>query len=738
MENKLGVFHIGRQYSLETKQPGDHLLYDSKDLVTHAVCVGMTGSGKTGLCIGLLEEAALDKIPALIIDPKGDLANLLLTFPDLRPEDFAPWVNLDDAARKGIPPEDYPAQQATLWREGLAKWGLSGADIANLRANADMAIYTPGSTSGIPLSVLKSFEAPKGPAAEDNEIFQERVQATTTSLLGLLGIEADPVQSQQHILLANLLNHAWSEGRNLDLATLIQQIQTPPFERVGVLEVEAFYPSKERFKLAMQINNLLASPGFAQWMEGEPLEVANLLYTPQGKPRLAIVSIAHLSDAERMFVVSLILNQTLAWMRQQPGTTSLRAILYMDEIFGYFPPVANPPSKLPLLTMLKQARAFGLGVVLATQNPVDLDYKGLANAGTWFIGRLQTERDKQRVLEGLEGASASAGSKFDRAGMEETLAGLGNRIFLMNNVHDDAPTIFETRWAMSYLRGPLTKQQIKQLTGDRPAPASTPPPAAALPPADKTVTGHAIIRYTDAKAKLDTQKEVFFTAPIDGNLNTPDWNEGIETEKSAEGTPVPANVAAKWQRAFCDWLAANQTLELFRSARFKVTSQPDESERDFKVHLQQLAREQRDAEVAQFRQKYAPKIAALEDKIHRAEQAVQRESQQAQSSTMSVGIDIAKGVLGVLLGGSKRSAIGGLGTAARGYGRQRQQSADVDMAKQNVERFREEHAALQAELEEKCTALQAEYDSASDDVETIAIRPKKAGIQVKALLLPNA
>ena len=324
-------------------------------------------------------------------------------------------------------------------------------------------IYTPGSSAGLPVSILKSFAAPDRALVEDGELFQERITTTVTSLLGLLGIEADPIQSREHILLSTVLGWAWRQGLDLDLGSLIQHIQTPPVAKVGVLEVEAFYPSKDRFGLVMALNNLLAAPGFAAWMEGEALDIGQMLHTPSGKPRVCIFSIAHLSDAERMFFVSLLLTQVLGWMRSQSGTTSLRALLYMDEIFGYFPPVANPPSKLPLLTLLKQARAFGLGVVLATQNPVDLDYKGLSNAGTWFLGRLQTERDKARVLEGLEGAAATAGSGFNRQRMEQILAGLGPRIFLMNNTHDDAPEVFQTRWAMSYLRGPMTRNQIKTL-----------------------------------------------------------------------------------------------------------------------------------------------------------------------------------------------------------------------------------------------------------------------------------
>jgi hypothetical protein len=468
---KLGVFYLGRPYDVAKREPQSGIvLYDSKDLVTHAVCVGMTGSGKTGLCISLIEEAALDGVPTIAIDPKGDLTNLMLTFPDLRPEDFRPWVNEEDAAKKGLTADAYAAQQAQLWKDGLASWGEDGERIKRLKDSAEFAIYTPGSNAGIPVSILSSFAAPPQALREDGELFRERILTTVTGLLGLIGIEADPIQSREHVLLSTLFNTAWSQGKDLDLATLVTQIQKPPVGRIGVMDLDSFYPEKDRQRLALAVNNLIAAPGFSTWLEGVPLDVATLLRTPEGKPRVSIMSIAHLGDAERMFFVALLLQQVLGWMRTQSGTTSLRAILYMDEIFGYFPPVAMPPSKQPLLTLLKQARAFGLGVVLATQNPVDLDYKGLSNAGTWLLGRLQTERDKARVLEGLEGVAAAANATFDRGQIDKLLAGLGNRIFLMNNVHEDGPRLMETRWAMSYLRGPLTRDQIKKLMdGRRPA-----------------------------------------------------------------------------------------------------------------------------------------------------------------------------------------------------------------------------------------------------------------------------
>ena len=464
----LGVFYLGKNYDLEARSARDApLVYDARDLTTHAVCVGMTGSGKTGLGVALLEEAALDGIPSLVIDPKGDLSNLLLAFPELKPADFRPWIDPADAERRGISADELADQTSRTWREGLAAWGQDGQRIARFRDAVDAAIYTPGSNAGLPLAVLQSFAAPGAAILADEEALRDRLGGVVSGLLALLKIDADPLHGREHILLSTLIERAWREGRPLDVAALIQQVQSPPIEKIGVMDLESIFPAKDRFALAMKLNNLLASPGFGAWMQGAPLDIGRLLYTESGRPRLSIVSIAHLSDAERMFLVTLVLNEMVSWMRSQQGTSSLRAILYMDEVFGYFPPSANPPAKVPMLTLLKQARAFGLGIVLATQNPVDLDYKGLSNAGTWFIGRLQTERDKARVLDGLEGASAAAGAAFDRQKLASVISGLGNRVFLMNNVHEDQPVAFQTRWALSYLRGPLSREQIQVLTARR-------------------------------------------------------------------------------------------------------------------------------------------------------------------------------------------------------------------------------------------------------------------------------
>jgi hypothetical protein len=795
---KLGVFYLGRPYDMATKQPKPGwLLYDSKDLVTHAVCVGMTGSGKTGLCLGLLEEAAIDGIPAIVIDPKGDLANLMLTFPQLRGEDFAPWINEDDARKKGLSPGDFANQQAELWEKGLSEWGQSGERIQKLKDAAEFVIYTPGSNAGVPVSIMKSFAAPSQEILDDVEQMRDRVSTTTTSLLGLIGVEADPIKSREHILLSTILDQAWRKGQDLDLASLIQQIQTPPLSKVGVLDLDLFYPSKDRFALAMQLNNLLAAPGFTAWLEGEALDVGQMLHSPAGKPRIAIFSIAHLSDAERMFFVTLLLSQTLGWIRGQSGTTSLRAILYMDEIFGYFPPVANPPSKAPLLTLLKQARAYGLGVVLATQNPVDLDYKGLANTGTWFIGRLQTERDKARVLEGLEGAAASSGTKFDKQQMEQLLAGLGSRVFLLNNVHEDAPEVFQTRWTLSYLRGPLTRTQIKTLmdpvkretlnvkgkSGSAPpesletmahvSPFTShasrpllPPdvPQQFLPVRGNQPSGSTLIyqpmllgvsqvRVSDSKAGADVTQDVTVLVPISDGAVAVDWDHAVEAGLavadlesspldgaqfgSVPGAASKARNYGAWNKDFAGWLFRTQKVDLFKSSSTKEVSKPGESERDFRVRLQQSGREARDKQSDSLRQKYAPKIAALQDRIRRAGQMVERQQAESRSSQMQAAISVGASILGAFLGRKTISAtnIGRATTAIRGAGRAIKESQDVGQAEDNVVALQQQLADLETQFKTETNALAAATDPLSEKLVTVSLKPTKANIAVKLVTL---
>ncbi|MEW6179454.1 MAG: DUF87 domain-containing protein [Chloroflexota bacterium] len=474
-----GLFYLGKQYDpVEKKLLDQPVLYDPADLTTHAVVTGMTGSGKTGLCVGLLEEAALEGIPAIIIDPKGDLTNLLLHFPDLLPADFEPWIDPENARREGKTTLQLAEETAERWKNGLAEWGLGAEQIRELKDAVDFGLYSPGSSAATPVNILSSFESPDLPWNENREILREKISTIITALLGLIGFnDIDPLRSREHILLSNILEHAWSSGKSLDLTELILQTQKPPFDRLGAFPVDNFFPEKERLSLAMLLNNFLASPSFEIWREGQPLNIERLLYSPTGKARHNIFYLAHLSESERMFFVTLLFASIESWMRNQRGTGNLRAIIYMDEIFGYLPPLGNPPSKTIMLRMLKQARAFGIGLLLATQNPVDVDYKGLSNAGTWMIGRLQTDQDKQRLLDGLD----SAGGGVDRQEMDRLISSLGKRVFILHSVHAKKPLLFQTRWVLNFLAGPLTRAQLPALmplTTTLPAQISSTPQAA--------------------------------------------------------------------------------------------------------------------------------------------------------------------------------------------------------------------------------------------------------------------
>jgi hypothetical protein len=787
----LGQFYLGRPYDLESKTGADQpLLYRSNDLLTHAVCVGMTGSGKTGLCVGLLEEAAIDGIPALVIDPKGDLTNLLLTFPGLSAEEFRPWISEDEARTKGVDPEEYAREQAELWKNGLARWGQDAQRIQRMRDAAEFVVYTPGSSAGVPISVLRSFDAPDAAILEDREALAEHVNATTTSLLGLLKINADPVQSREHILISNLLSASWAAGRSLDIASLILQVQKPPMQRFGVMDVDTFYPEKDRFQLAMALNNLIASPGFALWMEGEPLDPGRLLYTSTGKPRIAVLSIAHLNDAERMFFVSMLLNQTISWMRRQSGTTSLRALLYMDEIFGYFPPISNPPSKGPLLTLLKQARAFGVGVVLATQNPMDLDYKGLSNCGTWFIGRLQTENDKARLLEGL--SSAAGGGSFDRARMNQILSSVGKRVFLLHNVHQPEPITFETRWAMSYLRGPLTRNQIAALMEPYkkslaaaavaapaavvpppppPAPAASiskglrpalpegireyflPAPAGAVVHYEPFLAGFAQVHYVQAKAAIDETREYALFAAFEDSPVPIHWETAEELkvdlrtledepERNASFGELPSGVlSAKsirgWEDDLSRYLYTSRPLEVLQSPTFKQVSLPGESERDFRIRLRQVAHERRDEQVAALRARYVDRLAKVEERIFAAQQKLAKEQADVRKARTDLVSSAASSIFGAIFGrGSVASQMTrGGSTAVRGYSRSQKEAEDVRIAEEKLDQLYAQRDEIVRELEERTDEIVRQTDPLVEKLETICVRPKKSDINIRLVAL---
>ncbi len=834
---KLGAFYLGKGFDLAKNQLTDELvMYDARDLTTHAVCVGMTGSGKTGLCVDLLEEAAIDHVPALLIDPKGDITNLLLTFPDLLPEDFQPWVNVDDARRKGLSVEEFAGAQAAQWRKGLADWGQDGQRIRMLRDTADFVIYTPGSDAGVPISIMHSFDAPPLSWDTDAELLRERIQGTVSALLGLVGIDADPVRSREHILLSNIFEHHWRNGENLDLPKIILAIQNPPVRQLGVFDVDTFFPQKDRFGLAMTLNNIIASPSFQSWLQGQPLDIPSFLSTPDGRTRHSIFYIAHLSDAERMFFVTMLLNQLITWIRTQPGTTSLRALLYMDEIFGFFPPISNPPSKKPLLTLMKQARAFGVGVVLTTQNPADLDYKGLTNAGTWFIGRLQAERDKERLLDGLVSASAEAGQALNRSELAQLISKLGNRVFLLHNVHEDAPAVFQTRWAMSYLRGPLTRSQVRDLMAGRgaemplapkAAPTATPlevraapavvpetaavAPAAPVPaapgsaaPAAATaamVSGYMstppllpdgvqqvflplrkgassavaeveesagprvevkqrrllyipallgvgrvlYVKQATSYSVNEAEEFAFMAQPPEGlgivrwedaqalSLSARDLLTAPEPEALFDTIPETLNEAremAAQRKSLEDHLYRASTLTLQYSPAIKQYSRYGESDRDFRMRLNQAARELRDEEVDKLRAKYATKISTLEDRLRRAQAALTKKEADARARKQDALISAGETVFN-LFSGRRRSVSAAVNKVTRSA----TVKHDIEAAEEQVEAVQADLVNLQEELKAQTEAITANWEKALGDLEEVAIKPRRTDIQIALFAL---
>jgi hypothetical protein len=816
---KLGAFYLGRQIDpLTNERDEDLVLYDSRDLTTHAVIIGMTGSGKTGLGIGLIEEAALDRIPVLAIDPKGDLGNLLLAFPRLRGSDFEPWIDARTALDAGATVAEHARDTAKLWRDGLERWGQAPARIAKYTDGTERRIYTPGSSAGISLSVLASLEPPATEVSEDDELYRELIDATASSLLALLDIQADPLTSREHIYLSMVIDSHWREGKALSLAALIAALQSPPFDRVGIVDLETFYPSKERFALAMRFNNLLAAPRFRSWLEGVPLDIDSMLHGPTGKPAVSVVSIAHLDDTERMFVVTLLLSQLVAWMRKQAGSSSLRAILYMDEVFGFMPPLGNPPSKRLLLTLMKQARAYGLGVVLATQNPVDLDYKGLSNAGTWFLGRLQTERDKARVVEGLRSAAGSAA--LEGIDLDDLLSSLGKRRFLLHNVHETAPLLFETRWVMSYLAGPLTRDQIRQLTpATRAAPGVEPvaPGAAPVTPGVAPVTPRAMpapadnerddstrpsttpglpqaaamgrasatrpvltpsieqrflplptgrdgrivyvprllavgeLGYVSKRLSIDEVRPFALALEVDDDTSVLDWTAAesldlvaddlaTDPEAGSDFAECPAPLARagnyrSWKAKLKRALREQYPIVIYKSRALKLSSTPGESERDFRIRLQEAGREQRDEKAARLKSSYASKAARLEERLRRALQAVEREREQAQERKLDAAVSFGTAVLGALLGRKVISATSAsrVGTAVRKAGRASKESGDIARAEETAEAVRSEIEALEEQLQADIDALDAAYDAQLDELETVTVKPASTAIHIDLL-----
>lgn len=761
---KLGLFYLG----LDTTSD-DPILIESRDLTTHAVILGMTGSGKTGLGIALLEEAAIDGVPALIVDPKGDLADLLLMFPHLSGKDLLPWIEPREADKAGLSQQAYADKIAKDWVAGLKATGQTPERIELLKKNCDVDIYTPGSLAGKPISLLSSLDAPAEEVRLNPGEMRDQILSTVSSLLGLAGIDVDPVQSKEHILISAILDKVWNEGNNLTLTQLIEAIQKPPFSKVGVFDLDTFMSSKERLALAMRFNNLIAAPGFKAWLEGEPLDIQKLLYTKEGKPRLAVLSIAHLSDPERMFFVTTLLNHLVGWMRKQSGTSSLRALLYMDEIFGYFPPTATPPSKLPMLTLLKQARAFGVGVILATQNPVDLDYKGLANCGTWMIGKLQTDRDKERILDGLP--------QLDRKALDKSLGSLKKREFLLKTPSDDDFKILKTRWTLSYLKGPLTLSQIKDISHDDEAPSKKvyivegepintsryeAPAGVKVYYAQKSESdptylprclGVAKLHFVDAKLDIDVFKRIVIEAPFSDGSADPLWEESKECdEKVLQSTEEPkkgakfgeppsgilsAKSKASNEKEFATWLYQNETFDTLKAPDLKLSSKPHESEGDFMVRVNQLLREKRDKDAAAIKAKYEGLYEKLQEKLRAAQQKAMKDQEQVGRQKMDTYISVGSTLLGAIFGKNplSRGTIDKAGTTARRAQKIQKDEQQATLSQSKTDEIESQIADLDASLKEELSKLDDQTDVSNVKIEKASVRPRKSDIIVEGLSL---
>lgn len=773
-------FFLGGVIDPKTGKRGDELVhYDADHLVTHGVIVGMTGSGKTGLGVIYLEEALRSGIPALILDPKGDMTNLLLTFPDLAPKDFEPWVDTT-VASDGKDSAALADETAASWKTGLADWGLSGKDIAALRAKVGMTVYTPGSTAGVPLDVLGSLSAPKTKGGTDAEAMRDEIEGLASGMLALVGVESDPLSGREHILLSNIIEQAWAADDDLTLEHLIARVHRPPMRKLGVFEMDTFFPEKDRLALAMRLNTLLASPSFQAWRSGPPLDPATLLWDKKGKPQAAVLYLAHLSDDERQFVVTMVLSRLITWMRSQPGTGDLRVIVYMDEVFGFVPPTAMPPAKKPILTLLKQARAFGVGMLLSTQNPVDLDYKAMSNAGTWCIGRLQTERDKARILEALQSASGATDPKK----IDALVSGLGKRQFVLHDTRESKPIVFTTRWAMSYLRGPLTRDQVAHLVGDddrrdeRPAPsASTSADADTTPVAPKTagsvparhvdpaapwlkdigakqnskkyaaaLAARVRLTYDDAAAAISHREEweaVFYplTHPFDaGSGKTVDHDPRDFVDEAPEGAtyvlPDAPVDTRSWftevEQGLRDHLAAERRVTVYRNRALKIFSRVDEDEASFLTRCRAAADAAADNDLVAVKRKFQARLDRARAAIDAAYLDVQEAQLGAETRRQEEMMSGAGTILGVLMGRRNSRSLSG---AASKRSMTRRAEQRVYTAETKASAKVESLESLEADLIDAVTEVTSQWQDRAEATEALEIGPEKTDISVEPPVL---
>ncbi|MDN5089581.1 ATP-binding protein [Aliarcobacter butzleri] len=774
---KLKLFYIGKEKIDDNFVP---LVYKNKDLLTHAAIIGMTGSGKTGLGISLLEEAAIDNIPSIIIDPKGDMTNLLLTFPSLQGSDFEPWIEEQDASNNGLSVKEFAQNTANLWKNGLERDFQNASRIEKFKNSADFTIYTPGSDAGVQISILSSFKAPNKEVIEDNDLLVSLVNSTVSSILSLIEEKSDTT-SKESILISSIFMNYFKENKDLTLEELITLIVTPPFSKIGVFDLETFFAQSERLKLALKLNNIIANPSFKTWIEGETLDISNLLYDETGKAKVSIFSIAHLNDSQRMFFVTLLLNQMVAWMRRQEGTTSLKALLYMDEIFGYFPPNSNPPSKQPMLTLLKQARSFGIGIILSTQNPVDIDYKGLANIGTWFIGRLQTKQDKEKVIDGL--SSANEGN-LNKDEVMNLISNLEKRNFILKNINEDGIKIFETRWALSYLKGPISKDGIKKLMSEK---KKQNIPTQKIENENQTtqiniekgiskpiITSNLTekylyssqnsayylqpylicscdVHYIDAPKNIDFEEKISYKIYLDENMKNIDFEEKEELgnnsfeEKEKPNSfyyELPSFIQKEKdlkviEKDFMDYIYRSSKLTLYKNEFLKITSKQTESLNDFKIRLQDRLNEKIDLEVEKLKVKFVKENDSIETKLSKLYEKLQKEEIQATSTTTDTIISIGTSLLGAFFGNSviNKTNIGKVATSAKGASKILKERNDVKQVENEILELQQQKETLKTLLENEIEKINLANQSSNFPIEEIFIKPKRSDIYNTKLAL---
>ena len=770
---KLDLFFLGEELDATSEEKtGMPLLLKSSELTTHAAIIGMTGSGKTGLGIGLIEEATLDGIPSIIIDPKGDMSNLLLSFPELKAADFEPWMDPSDAARKNLTIPELALETAQKWEAGIRLWGQDPSRIADFKNKAEFEIFTPGHTAGTSISVLNQFEAPGQEILNDPSTLNSLINTTVSSLLALVDISTDPLQSREHILVSSILLSHWQNNQSLSMELLIGKIVSPDIQKIGVFPLETFYPQSKRMELAMSLNNILASPAFSAWTQGEPLDIEKLLFSSSGKPRVNIFSISHLSDAERMFFVTLLLNRFLAWMRRQKGSSSLKTLLYMDEVFGFFPPTSNPPSKKPMLLLLKQARAFGVGIVLATQNPVDLDYKGLSNIGSWFIGRLQTAQDQNRVMSGL----ASGSEISDENYLSNLLSSMKGRTFLLHSTKNEKPILFATRWVLSYLKGPVSLADIRKIN-----PKPTLSESARATPSEKptnfnvaqtrpilspklpqrfkpsevpieepnlaaSLAAKATVRFFDPRRKIDLERKLFFRIFLDGRIESLNW-EGSEQPEvpptpfleqmpdSARFSVLPACVQEltsfrEMEKQLSDYVYYHYDLTLLTQPELGLEAAPDESPNAFQRQIREKLRDLKNEEVEKVKTSTDKELTRNEKLLNTAMYRIEKEKTDVKTKSVDTALSFGVAVLGALFGNRTRSTttISRSATGFRSAGRLMKEKGDVKQAEEKLLQLEEEKKLIMDKLEEQIHQIDLKYDSDNYSIEELKIKPRRQDI----------